>query len=173
MSKPLVTWAMLSRPWGSWTTPVACYRLRFGSMRPDSAKAHSNLVCTLNYCPGYDARAIHEEQRRWNQLHAEPLAKFIRPHANERSTCSGGRIGYVSPDFPRPRRWVLESLLPLFREHDHRQFEIVCYANRLERDKITDRFQGYADVWHSVAALTDEALAQRIREDRIDILSNT
>ena len=62
------------------------------------------------------------------------------------------------------------NLLPLFREHDHRQFEIFCYANMIERDKYTDRYQGYADAWRIVAKLTDEALAERVREDRIDIL---
>ena len=152
---------------GNLDEAVASYR-RALNMKPDLAQALSNLVFALNYCFGYDAKAIHEEHRRWNQKCAEPVAKFIQPHANERSAARRLRLGYVSPDF---RGHVVgRNLLPLFREHDRQQFKIFCYANMLDRDAFTDQFQGYADGWRNVARLTDEALAQRIREDRIDIL---
>ncbi len=146
---------------------VACYR-RALELKPDSAEIHSNLVYTLNFCPGYDAQAICEEHRRWNQQHAEPLAKFIAPHANDRSPDRRLRIGYVSPDF---RDHVVGlNLLPLFRQHDRRRFEIFCYADVLRPDAVTNRFQGHADGWRNAVGWTDEALARRIREDRIDIL---
>ena len=146
---------------------VACYR-RAVELNPDYAAAQSNIVYALYFRPGYDAPAIYEEHRRWNQRFAEPLAKFIEPHANERSTKRRLRIGYVSPDF---REHVVgRNLLPLFREHDREQFEILCYAQVLRPDAVTSRFQGYAGVWRNVVGLADEAMAQRIREDRVDIL---
>jgi predicted O-linked N-acetylglucosamine transferase (SPINDLY family) len=146
---------------------VACYR-RAVELKPDDAGPHSNLVYTLNFCPAYDAKTIYEEHRRWNRRFAEPLAKFIQPHANERLADRRLRIGYVSPDF---RDHVVGlNLLPLFRQHDRRQFEIFCYSQVLRPDEITARFQGYAGAWRNVVGLADEAVARLVREDRIDIL---
>src|SRR5262249_10536166 len=49
-------------------------------LRPDYAEVHSSLILTLHYRPGSDARLIHEECRRWNQQHAEPLRPVIHAH---------------------------------------------------------------------------------------------
>ena len=97
-------------------------------IKPDYAKGHSNLVYTLNFCPGYYA-AFFEEYRCWNRQHAEPLAKRIQPHRNDRSPQRRLRIGYVSPDF----RWhpVGRFLLPLLESHNHTRFEIFCYASQI------------------------------------------
>jgi len=146
---------------------IAAYRQAI-RLNPDLAGAHSNLVLTLQYHPGYDTRMIHEELRRWNRQHAEPLKKFIRPHTNHRNPDRRLRIGYVSPDF---RESVIgPSLLPLLREHDHRQMEIFCYANVLQPDARTDQLRGYADVWRNLVGLSDSQAADLIRQDRIDVL---
>jgi predicted O-linked N-acetylglucosamine transferase (SPINDLY family) len=146
---------------------IASYRQAV-RLRPDLAPAHSNLVCALQYHPGYDARMIHEELRRWNRQHAEPLKKFIQPHANSRDPDRRLRIGYVSPDF---RVHVVgQNLLPLLREHDHRQVEVFCYSNVLQADTLTDQLRGYSDVWRSIVGLSDPQAADLIRQDGIDIL---
>jgi predicted O-linked N-acetylglucosamine transferase (SPINDLY family) len=77
---------------------------------------HSNLVYTLHFHPGHDARTIAEERQRWNRQFSDPLKRFILPHANDRSPERRLRIGYVSPDF---RDHVVgRNLLPLFERHD-------------------------------------------------------
>jgi predicted O-linked N-acetylglucosamine transferase (SPINDLY family) len=146
---------------------IACFR-RAVELKPDFAEAHSNLVYTQVFCPGYDAQALDEETRRWNRQHAEPLAKFIEPHSNDRSLHRRLRIGYVSPDF----RNHAESFftVPLLSAHNHQDFEIFCYADVACPDEITARLRCYADVWRNIAGLADEQVAQRVRQDRIDIL---
>ncbi|MGA2441833.1 MAG: tetratricopeptide repeat protein [Tepidisphaeraceae bacterium] len=137
-------------------------------LKPDLAVAHSNLVCVLQYHPGYDAKMIHEELRRWNGQHAEPLKKLIQPHANNRDPDRRLRIGYVSADF---RDHVVgQNLLPLLREHDHREMEIFCYSKLLQSDTLTDQLRSYADVWRSIMGLSDSQAADLIRQDGIDIL---
>jgi predicted O-linked N-acetylglucosamine transferase (SPINDLY family) len=152
---------------GNLDEAIACYR-RALELKPGFAAAHSNLIYALNFCPGVDARAIYEEQHRWEQQHAAPLAGQIQPHSNERSADRPLRIGYVSPDF---REHVVgRFMLPLLEAHDYEYFEIYCYASVRLPDAMTDRCRAQADVWRNAAAMTDEQLAQMIRDDQIDIL---
>jgi predicted O-linked N-acetylglucosamine transferase (SPINDLY family) len=146
---------------------VACYR-RALELKPDYGVAHSNLLYTLVFCTGYDAQTIFEEHRRWSRQHADPLARFIQPHSNDRSLHRRLRIGYVSPDF----RHHAESFftVALLSAHDHENFEIFCYADVACPDGITARLRSYADVWQNITGLTDEQVAQLVRQDRIDIL---
>jgi predicted O-linked N-acetylglucosamine transferase (SPINDLY family) len=48
--------------------------------------------------------------------------------------------------------------------------EVHCYSSVRRPDKATEIIKTRADVWHDVAALSDEQLAERIRADRIDVL---
>jgi predicted O-linked N-acetylglucosamine transferase (SPINDLY family) len=60
--------------------------------------------------------------------------------------------------------------VPLIENHDHSQFEITCYAQVFKPDAMTDRFRGYADRWRDIVGISDEQVAEQIREDAIDIL---
>jgi predicted O-linked N-acetylglucosamine transferase (SPINDLY family) len=152
---------------GNLEEAVACYR-RAVELKPDFVKAHSNLLYTQTFCPGCDPQALYEEHRRWNQQHAAPLAKFIQPHANDRSAGRPLRVGYVSPDFRRHP--VGRFLLPLLESHDRERFQIYCYASVRIPDTATDACRGHAGVWRNVLGLSDERVAQTIREDQVDIL---
>ena len=146
---------------------LACYR-RALELKPDFVQAHSNLLYAQVFCPGCDPQALREEHRRWNQQHAEPLARFIQPHRNDRSADCRLRVGYVSPDF----RDHSESYftVPLLSAHDHQNIQIFCYADVIRPDRITARLRSYADVWRNIAGLGDEQVAQLVRQDGIDIL---
>ncbi|MGD0390960.1 MAG: tetratricopeptide repeat protein, partial [Tepidisphaeraceae bacterium] len=146
---------------------IASYRQAI-RLRSDFDQAHSNLVNTLLYHSGYDARMIHEEVRRWNQQHAEPLKRFIQPHRNDRDPERRLRIGYVSSDFFDHASAFF--LLPLFRHHDRRQVELFCYSSRAGSDKVTQQMKDHVQHWRTVAGLTDAKVAAQVREDQIDVL---
>src|SRR5271157_5288571 len=152
---------------GKLNEAVACYR-RALELKPDYAWVHSNLLYIRLFCPGYDAQAIFEEHRRWSRQHAEPLARFIQPHSNDRSLHRRLRIGYVSPDFRNHAASFF--LVALLSAHDHENFEMFCYADVVCPDRITARLRSYADVWQNITGLTDEQVAQLVRQDKIDIL---
>ena len=78
------------------------------------------------------------------------------------------RIGYVSGDFCRHS--VAYFLQPLLRNHDHEAVEVFCYAEVARPDDKTQRLREFADQWLTTVGMTDDALAKRITEDRIDIL---
>ncbi len=135
---------------------------------PDYAVAHSNLIFAMNLLPGYDARAILQEARRWDELHGKPLRHLVRGHGNDRDADRRLKIGYVSADF---REHVVGwNLLPLLREHDRGQVEVFCYSSVRVMDSISDQLRGLAQHWRDVAALSDAELAEQVRADGIDVL---
>ncbi|MGA3067028.1 MAG: tetratricopeptide repeat protein [Tepidisphaeraceae bacterium] len=146
---------------------IAAFR-RAVLLKPGYVEAHSSLLYTILFDPSYDARSIADELRGWNQQRARPLRKFIRPHLNDPSPERRLRIGCVSSDFcDHACAFFID---PLLHYHDHRGFEIFCYAQMVRSDEITRRMQGYADHWHDTRPWSDERLAEQIREDGIDIL---
>src|SRR4029079_5704490 len=48
--------------------------------------------------------------------------------------------------------------------------EIICFSNGLAFDAITDKLRAHAASWHDIAGLKDDAAAELIRAQRIDVL---
>ena len=162
--------ANLGNAWkdqGKLDDSLACYR-RALELKPDYAEAHSNLLYTQLFHPRCDAQALDEDHRRWNRKFAEPLQNSIQPHLNDRSGDRRLRVGYVSPDFRSHP--VGRFLLPLLESHDHGSLEVYCYASVRTPDATTGRLRAGADVWRDVLGLSDDQVAQMIRQDQIDVL---
>jgi len=152
---------------GQFDEAIASFR-RVLQSSPELASTQSNLICTLHFHPDQSAGTIAEEHERWNRQFSEPLKRFIAPHANDLAAARRLRVGYVSPDF---RGHVVgRYILPLFQHHDRERFEIVCYSGVLRPDSITERFRSLAEAWRGTVGVSDEALAEMIRRDRVDIL---
>jgi protein O-GlcNAc transferase len=146
---------------------IAAYRQAI-QIKPDLTAAHSNLVYALHFHPEYDAKALLPEHQLWDQRHARRFRTSIQPHDNNRSPDRRLKIGYVSPDFRvHP---VGLALLPLLEQHDHQQFEIICFSDVRTDDAVTGNLRTRADRWHSIARLTDLQVAQLVREEQIDLL---
>jgi predicted O-linked N-acetylglucosamine transferase (SPINDLY family) len=123
----------------------------------------SNLLFTLNSVPGLDPRQVRDEHAAWGRMHARTQYAHARPSAGPVI-----RLGYVSADFCSHA--LAPFIEPVLRRHDRSQFRVFCYNNGRNRDAVTERVQASADVWRDIHAWTDEAAAQAIRADRIDIL---
>jgi protein O-GlcNAc transferase len=138
------------------------------ALKPGLAEAHGNVIFTLQFHPASDPQSIQAELRQWNAQHAEPLKKFIRPHANDRNPDRALRVGYVSDDF-----YIHASalfLLPLFRHHYKRQFEIFCYSEHPHADDVTRKMREEVHGWRSTIGRPDAEVAAMMRDDKIDIL---
>jgi predicted O-linked N-acetylglucosamine transferase (SPINDLY family) len=61
-------------------------------------------------------------------------------------------------------------VVPLLQAHDHTGLEIHGYASVQRPDDLTATLRQAADVWHDALGVSDEALAEQIRADGIDIL---
>ncbi len=137
-------------------------------IRPDYSVAHSNRLYTLYYHPDVDAAGILAEHRKWNDAVAGKFAPKELSFANDRSPDRRLKIGYVSPNFWGHCQAFFTA--PLFSNHDHGKFEIFCYSDVKVPDAATAKIRGWADHWRSIVGMSDEAVAEMIRQDGIDIL---
>ena len=128
----------------------------------------SNLIYTMHYHQDYTPSELFQELDRYRRMIGEPLKAEIQPHANDKNPTRRLRIGYISSEFRQHALGL--NLMPLFTRHDRSAFEIFVYAFVDKPDLYTYRFRQLADHWKDVHRTSDYALAQMIRDDKIDIL---
>jgi predicted O-linked N-acetylglucosamine transferase (SPINDLY family) len=138
------------------------------ALKPDHAGAHSSALFCRQYRPGVTCGALAQAHAAWNERHAAPLRAARAPHDNDRDPLRRLRLGFLSPDFRRHP--VGYFLIQALEKLDRDQCEIVCYRDRFINDDLSLRFQAAATVWRDVGGLSDTALAEMLRDDRIDIL---
>ncbi|MCL7487984.1 MAG: tetratricopeptide repeat protein [Desulfobulbaceae bacterium] len=145
---------------------IACYR---EALAADSGNydAHTGLVFALNYLPDISPQEIYRESCEWARRHTSvppcPRLKIQRKEAERKL-----RIGYVSADFNTHP--VASFMLPVLEAHDRTKVEIFCYYSRQYYDEISRQCEALSDHWLQCEKMSDNALAERIRSDRIDIL---
>ena len=137
-------------------------------LRLDYSDARQNLIMWLDFSEFSGMKEHQDERRRWYVMHGKSYAGSITAHDNSRDPDRRLRIGYVSADFRGHSASYIFS--PMIRHHDRSQFELYCYSNVEHEDDATLRFRKSAEQWRSILGVSDEALAEQIRGDRIDIL---
>ncbi|MEY2929393.1 MAG: hypothetical protein RL033_142, partial [Pseudomonadota bacterium] len=135
---------------------------------PTRWAVHSNLLLNAHFDPELSPEAMLAKHRELGRALSEWLGPVQRKFLNGPDPGRRLRLGYVSPDFnDHP---VAHFLEPVLREHDPRAYEVFCYSDVARPDAVTARLREYASVYRSCAGDTDEALAELIRMDEIDIL---
>jgi len=136
---------------------------------PADGKTHSNLLFCLSHKEDIDSAELFADHLRFSEVFEAPLRPHWRPHANTRDPARTLRIGFVSADFCNHAVafFVDQIFAHLARRPD---LALVAYYNNTIQDKVTERLRGYFNDWQAVSTLTDEALAEKIRADGIDIL---
>jgi predicted O-linked N-acetylglucosamine transferase (SPINDLY family) len=141
--------------------------LRALEIQPDLARAHSHALWCGQYLPGVTEAHLAAEHEAWDRRHAAALAP-ARPPVPDRTAGRRLRLGFVSADFGQHPVGVF--LVRVLENLDRAACEVVCYCDRLEADALTARLRAAAGQWCESRTLSDETLARRIRDDRIDIL---
>ena len=135
---------------------------------PQCKKAENNLLLNLLNLPNQTPKSLFEVRRFCGSKYdrKENYSKKFIGHkkGNNRKI----RIGYLSSDFyAHP---VGFNLLPLIRNHDKEKVEISLYYLDDKFDETSKIFKSHADHWHMVIGQTDEEIANKIKNDGIDIL---
>ncbi len=139
------------------------------ALAPQHWVMQGGRLCMLHFHPGYDAMAIYRESRQWNDRFARPLAGEIRAHDNERSPDRKLRIGYISPRFPPP---LPDAVHVAFAAPSTiaARLRFTAIAAWPRSDTVTARIKAQTDAWRDISGITDQAAADLIRQDKIDIL---
>lgn len=134
---------------------------------PNDLRTRANLCHALNAAGGVDPGEACRRHRELGAMIAE-RAGTGRPHTNARDPRKRLRIGLLSPDFREHP--VARFMLPLLRNAPRHEMEFVAYASSVRGDDTTALVRGAADAWRDVSGLNDEALADLIRRDGVDVL---
>jgi predicted O-linked N-acetylglucosamine transferase (SPINDLY family) len=148
---------------------LACYR-RALQIKPDFADAHSNLLFTLNYRSDQSAAALLSEARRYGDSVAR-RARASESWSNPADPARRLRVGLVSGDLrDHPVAYFIEGVLAALASTASERIELYAYSNHFHEDAFSAKIKQSCRNWLRAKALSDEQLAQRIRNDGIDIL---
>jgi len=136
-------------------------------LNPHHQTAHSKLVYGMLMQDGPTLAEILAAHVQWAKQQTGLIVPLRRPR-NQAVPDRRLRVGYISNNFRSQA--VSLFVLPILQHHDRAAVEIFCYSDIEIPDAVTARFQSYANHWRESWSLSDEQLARKIREDRIDIL---
>ncbi len=148
---------------------LVCYRDAL-ALDPDFGESHTCVLFGQSYVSNWsasthlaDARYFGEKMR----ARATPYTQW--PALTDTSRIGRAlRVGFVSADLRKhPVGYFFESVLAQF---DRARIEPIAYSNAVHSDELTARIKPRFALWRHVAELDDAALAQRIHDDRIDVL---
>lgn len=139
------------------------------SLNPSYLLAQSTLIMALHYSDRIRPENIDATIREWGgrfSLEHLASARFTpRPDIDRPQKL---RVGFISGDFRAHS--VAQFFEPLVSARDREVFTYFFYSNSQLQDAVTKRLRASADGWREIWQLTDDALIELIRTDRIDIL---
>ena len=127
-----------------------------------------NLLFALHAHPDYGPEQIYTEHLKWNERFIKPLASLRKPHDNDPSPNRPLRFGLVSADLNQHP--VGRFMLPLFQNINRDQYQLFCYSDGRREDWVAEALERLSTGWHRTVGLSDQHVADLIRQDRIDIL---
>ncbi|HTH62503.1 MAG TPA: tetratricopeptide repeat protein [Paraburkholderia sp.] len=138
-------------------------------LAPMQAATHSNLLFCLMHKVDQDAASAFAEFREFAARHEGALREEPPQHANDRNPSRQLRVGFVSGDLlNHPVAYFLQSVV----EHLAKDpgLSLHFYSNHVVADGFTKQIREHAQSWQEIFGMTDALFAQRVRDDRIDIL---
>ena len=138
------------------------------ALKSTTLRYFDNLLFVLNYNHRLSAAEVYREYEAYGERVTSLVTRQFDHEDHSPVTGRRLRIGYSSADFrEHVCRYFIESI---FRHHDRKHFELFAYSNNERSDDHTERMKGYFDHWIDVLPLNDDAMAQRIYDDQIDIM---
>jgi protein O-GlcNAc transferase len=144
----------------------AIYDLRNAlSLRPNDTDIHTSLIFAVNFDTDATAESLQAERAKWAS-HLPNSAGMTHP--NDPNPERRLRVGYVSSHFRHQA--ATYAFGGVIVHHDPDQFEVVCYSDTAAEDDLSAHLRHRADKWRRTSDLSDDQLAQLVRQDQIDIL---
>ncbi|MES1936310.1 sulfotransferase [Salinisphaera hydrothermalis C27AD] len=144
---------------------IECYR-KASELAPRDPLPFSNWITCLHYDPKAKREDISQLALEWQSRFA-PSHPPARPVPADRRPNKQLRIGMLSDGFRQHP--VGKMIVRCLENLSSVEFELFAYTSNGARDPLTDRIRGMSQQWLPVQHLSDDELAQRIRDDAIDI----
>ncbi|MGE4125617.1 MAG: glycosyltransferase [Pusillimonas sp.] len=126
-----------------------------------------NRITAMHYRPDVTSDAIFEVCKEWQSRFAPPNPPD-RPAPGNLDKNRRLRIGMFSDGF---RKHPVGSMtIRMLEARNPEEFEVFAYTTTATEDILTRRIKSSVEHWALINHLSDEEFAQRIRDDRIDIL---
>ena len=136
---------------------------------PTYLKAQSTYLMALHYSDRVTPDYIASATQQWGvQFATQHFATASSQSYSGRAVPDMLRVGFVSGDFRTHS--VAHFIEPILTARAKSAFEYVLYSCSSQHDGVTDRLRVQADVWRDVSQMSDDALFDTIRTDRIDVL---
>ncbi|QDC44351.1 O-linked N-acetylglucosamine transferase family protein [Methylophilus medardicus] len=138
-------------------------------LQPQYADCFSNMLFCMTHAEQVNQVALFDAHTAYAALYEAPLKPHWQPHTNPWDTARPIRVGFVSGDLRAHS--VAHFLLPVLPAlAQDASLYLVAYANSDLQDAVTAEMQSYFKQWRVVTSLSDDALADTIRKDQIDVL---
>lgn len=147
---------------------VACYQHAL-ELNPAYQDCFSNLLFCLSHAEGLDAHTLFAQHQLFGEHYETPLKATWQAHTNTRDPERNLKIGFVSADFrDHSLAFFIEPLL--IHLSKFAELSLIGYFNSSLEDSTTQRLRGKFKYWNDITHLSDEAFANKVREDGVDIL---
>ena len=137
-------------------------------LAPNNTTAFSNLLFTENCIPGRPIAPMLADARRFGDL----VARLARPYSawnNQGSARGVLRVGLVSPDLrAHPVGYFIEGVAAVLSGSPG--VELFAYPSHMQDDAVSERVRAACAAWRPVGRVADEAAAQMIHDDGVDVL---
>lgn len=143
---------------------IDCYR-RALEIHPDAPTTFSNLVFAMQYDSGVSREEIAAAHREWGGRFGQALGQAEAPMRDGRGPL---RVGFLSADFRYHPVGRMASAL--WQNLDRARVTPIVYDNSAADSPAKRRYRVHVAQWHNIAALSDDAVAELIRADRLDVL---
>lgn len=146
---------------------AALYREDLGAL--EKARLHQRETAAFGALHSGRARAVGATDESTAVESAPPDASTdVATWSIESTAGRRLRVGYLSADLAEhPVGYFMQ---PVLRQHDRDRFDVFVYSDLESPDGLTGQIRAGVEHWIDVCGYSDEALAQRIHGDRIDVL---
>lgn len=139
------------------------------ALSPADPKLHENLLFCMNHNDSVGAHALFAQHLQFGEQCERQLRQRWKKHLNARDPERKLNVGFVSGDLCHHAvATFVEPLLPYLAKDP--ALKLHVYYNHTLQDQTTLRLKQHVRNWNDIAGLSDEALADKIRADRIDVL---
>lgn len=135
---------------------------------PKRIVGYTNSLWAMVHSTETHAADILEMAQSFDRNLCQPLLQYDAFVTRDRNLTRRLRIGWLTSDMRNHP--VAAFVVPFLGEFDRSQVETVIYYNSMVADSTTEMAKARSDKWREVVAMGDEALANLIRADEIDIL---